>query len=140
MLCSDNGKTYIKNFEGLRLNRYNDIGGVATIGWGHTGKNLPETITLQQAQYLFSLDIGTTEYWVDKLINVPLTQNQYDALVDFTFNLGPGILKASTLRAKLNRKEYQEVPNQIRRWVYDKGIKVSALIKRREFEAKLFMA
>lgn len=139
MLTSSNSKEAIKVFEGLRLTKYKDIGGVDTIGYGHCGKNLPDIITLTEAEDYFTKDIALNEHYVNTLVKVNLTQEQFDAIVDFCFNLGAGVLKASTLRSKLNRREYSDVPNEIRKWCHCKGIKVPALIKRREFEAKLFM-
>lgn len=128
----------IKFFEGLRLHKYKDIGGIDTIGYGHCGNNLPEEITLSQAEDYFERDVYLTSNGVNQLIKVPLTQPQFDALVDFSFNLGLGVLKASTLRSKLNRREYSAVPKQINRWVHDKGIVVPALVERRDYEARLF--
>lgn len=69
-----------------------------------------------------------------RLIKVPLTDGQFDALVSFTFNLGSGALQRSTLRRKVNREEHADVPREFLRWVWAGGKKLKGLIKRREAE------
>ncbi|MGB4192033.1 MAG: lysozyme [Rickettsiales bacterium] len=71
-------------------------------------------------------------------MSVPLTDNQFDALVSFTFNLGAGTLQRSTLRAKLNREEYWSVPQEMMRWIYADGRKIQGLILRRMAEVELY--
>ena len=74
-----------------------------------------------------------------RLISVPLTQGQFDALVSFTFNLGAGALQRSTLRRKVNREEHADVPAEFSKWVWAGGRKMNGLIKRRKAEAELYL-
>lgn len=78
------------------------------------------------------------EQAVCRLIKVPLTDGQFDALVSFTFNLGSGALQRSTLRRKVNHEEHEEVPDQFMRWVWAGGKKLRGLVMRREAEASLY--
>ena len=71
-------------------------------------------------------------------IRVPLSQNQFDALTSWVFNLGEGRLQASTLRRVINRGSHSEAPREIRRWVYAGGRKLAGLARRREAEAALY--
>lgn len=73
-----------------------------------------------------------------RLINVPLTNGQFDSLVSFTFNLGTGALQRSTLRRKVNREEHEEVPAQFKRWVWAGGRKLKGLERRRSAESCLY--
>lgn len=75
---------------------------------------------------------------IQRLIYVPLTDYQWDALTSFTFNLGSGALQRSTLRQKVNREEHIDVPDEFRKWVYAGGRKLKGLVRRREAEALLY--
>lgn len=140
------GFELIKYYEGLRLNAYQDTGGVWTIGYGHTaarGAPYPKAgmrITKQEAESIFLNDLKYFENWVKKLVNVPLNDSQYSALVSFCYNLGPGNLKSSTLLRKLNAKDYNGASNEFSKWVYDDGIKLNGLVKRRASEKNLFLS
>ncbi len=83
-------------------------------------------------------DVQVAERAVLRLIDVPLTDGQYDALVSFTFNLGAGALQRSTLRRKVNREEHADVPAQLMRWVVAGGKRLRGLARRREAEASLY--
>jgi lysozyme len=145
MRISENGLKLIAQFEGISLKPYQDCVGLFTIGIGHligNGKTLPSewnrTLTLKECYELLANDVRKFELGVERYINVQLTQNQFDALVSFTFNLGIGTLQRSTLRAKLNRKDYE---GAIDSWLkYNKaGGKVyRGLDLRRKAEVKLF--
>jgi lysozyme len=89
---------------------------------------------------LLAEDLVEFEEYVDTLVKVPLTQNQFDALVSWTFNLGPGNLQESTLLKKLNQGLYAEVPTEIRRWNKAGGEVLDGLVRRREAEVSLFLA
>lgn len=129
----------IKRFEGCRLRAYQDSAGVWTIGYGSTRSVAPGLeITQAEADSRLLRDAKSAERAVARLITVPLTENQLTALTDFTFNLGAGVLQASTLRRRLNRGEYSSIPAELRRWVHAGGIKLSGLVKRRDLEARLF--
>jgi GH24 family phage-related lysozyme (muramidase) len=83
-------------------------------------------------------DVGSAEKAVLRLINVPLSEGQFDALVGFTFNLGAGSLQSSTLRRVINRGDYAAAPEQLRRWVWARGVRLRGLVLRREAEILLF--
>ena len=100
---SDEGLDLIKQFEGCELTSYVCPSGVYTIGYGHTGDVLPgQTITQAEADKLLKDDVKRFEVGVNNYTNVPLNQSQYDALVSFTFNVGLGAYRDSTLLRLLN--------------------------------------
>ena len=136
---SENGIELIKSFEGRRLVAYQDSVGVWTIGYGHT-KTAHEgrLIIKSTADRLLAEDLVEFEKYIDTLVKVPLTQNQFDALVSWTFNLGPGNLKESTMLRKLNYGDYESVPEEMRRWNKAGGEVLEGLVRRREAEAELF--
>ena len=127
----------VKKFEGLRLTSYKDSAGVWTIGYGHThGVKSGQTITEKQADSLLRGDLLTAENYVNGM-KLNLTQGQFDALVDFCYNLGAGNLAGSTLLAKIRAKApTEEIQAQFRRWVYSGKKKLAGLVKRREWEAQ----
>ena len=139
MKTSDEGISLIKKFEGCRLEPYFCSGNVLTIGYGHT-KDVVEnmSITEDTAEALLKEDLKDFEEQVSNLVKVELNQNQFDALIAWTFNLGSGNLSSSTLLKKLNNSEYDEVPEQIKRWNKAGGKVLEGLIRRREAEALLF--
>src|SRR5574344_1625340 len=127
----------LKIFEGCKLKSYVDCAGVLTIGYGHTlGVKPSQTITQEQADTLLKGDLLPAEKYVDSL-GVCKTQGQFDALVDFVFNLGSGALTESTLLKKIKvNAETKEIQSEIGKWIYAGGKKQEGLIKRREWEAK----
>lgn len=137
---------WVKPHEGCRLKAYHDPVGYPTQGYGHllSRKKWEDLskypdITMEQAIDWLRQDLAKAGRSVLRLITVPLTDNQYVALIDFTFNCGAGNLQVSTLRKVINRGEYEAVPDQFRRWVYASGVKLPGLVKRRNAEALLFM-
>jgi len=133
----------IVRWEGERLVAYRDGGGVLTIGVGHTSDaKLRVTpglkITKEQSRNLLYHDVAEAEAYVDKLVKVPLNENQYGALVSFTFNLGGGSLKISTLLKKLNAGNYKAIPAELNKWVFDDGVKLKGLVNRRKAEGELW--
>lgn len=141
MRISDKGIELIKRFEGLRLEAYLDSVDVPTIGYGHTrGIKLGQTITQEQADAFLEEDIHEFELAIQRLVHVNLTQNQFDALVSFTFNLGIGSLKQSTLLKKLNAGDITGAANEFNRWVYAGGKKLTGLVKRRSAERLMFIS
>ncbi len=96
------------------------------------------TITQVQAHDLLCADAAIAGAAVARLIRVSLTQNQFDALVSFVFNLGAGRLQMSRLRAVINRGEHALAPAEFRRWVYAAGRKLPGLVARRAAEAGLY--
>lgn len=145
---SDNGIAKIKQWEGFRAKAYRDGGGVWTIGYGHTSDALFEVkpnsvITEEKAEELLRHDLREAEDAVNAYVKVPLNQNQFDALVSFTFNVGVGGKKqagftTSTLLKKLNAGDYDAVPKELARWNKDNGKVVAGLTNRRAAEAGLW--
>lgn len=130
-------------YEGERLNSYRDTGGIWTIGVGHTSDEKfavkrGQTITKEFSRELLRHDLQEAENFVKTLVKVPLNENQYGALVSFTFNLGGGALKSSTLLKKLNAGNYKAVPFELSKWVNDDGVKLAGLVKRRKAEGDLW--
>lgn len=139
------GLNLIKRFEGFESEIYLDAAGLPTIGYGHLirkgeHKIFENGISESAAGALLAKDVWAAESAVLRLINVPLTDGQFDALVSFTFNLGSGALQRSTLRRKVNREEHEEVPAEFMRWVWAGGRKLRGLIRRRSAEAMLYTA
>ncbi|ODT97415.1 MAG: muraminidase [Rhodanobacter sp. SCN 67-45] len=129
----------IKAAEGLRLTAYRDSAGILTIGYGSTGGIKPgQTITPEQAEAMLVDDLDEAADAVRKLVTVPLTQGQFDALVSFTFNLGAGRLRDSTLLRLLNQGKYGEASNQFQYWTLVGGVRLLGLVRRRKAEADLF--
>ena len=139
METSQNGIELIKEFEGRRLVAYQDSVGIWTIGYGHTKDVWEERLIIKStADRLLAEDIAEFEKYVDNLVDVPLTQNQFDALVAWTFNLGPTNLNESTMLRKLNEGDYGSVPEEMRRWNKAGGKVLQGLVRRRNAEAELF--
>ena len=142
MKLSENGTKLIKKYEGCRLKAYKCPRGVWTIGYGHTNNVRPDdVITQNEAEELFKQDVKVFENAVNRLVKVKLNQNQFDALVSFTFNLGYGDrgLGGSTLLRLLNNSDYIGASKQFSRWVYSGDRVLEGLIKRRNEEKELFL-
>ena len=141
MNTSKKGKALIKKHEGCRLKAYKCPAGVLTIGYGHTNNvRLDDVLTQDEAEKLLDIDINIKEKELNKLIKVSVTQNQYDALISFVFNLGVGNLKNSTLLRLLNQKNYKGAAQQFDRWVYAGNKVLAGLVKRRAEEKELFLS
>ncbi|MFA6085564.1 lysozyme [Mucilaginibacter sp.] len=149
---SEHGINVIKKFEGLRLKAYQDVAGVWTIGYGstlyHDGKPVKSGDKLAeetQADALFHSTLKTYIDAVNKLVGVSLNQNQFDALVSFTYNLGTGALQKSTLLRKLNASDYIAAADQFLLWnkITDphsgKKVVCNTLTVRRRQERELFL-
>jgi lysozyme len=141
-VTSPTGRAMIASFEGLRLTAYQDIVGVWTIGYGHTGPDVKPglAITRQQADQLLVNDLARFERGVNALVTVRLNQNQFDALVSFSYNLGLSSLQGSTLLRLLNAGNFQAAADQFPRWNRAGGKEVAGLTRRRAEERKLFMS
>lgn len=137
----------VRLYEGLRLRAYIDPVGVLTIGYGHTkGVKPGQVISLQEAESLLLSD--ATEALTQTLDLCPALATasaaKQAAIADFTFNLGAGRLRASTLRRRIEAGEYDLVPRELRRWVYGKNPKtgemqvLTGLVRRREAEVALW--
>jgi len=145
------GLDLIKKFEGCHdirsdgmVHSYRDPVDVWTIGYGHTkGVKSGQSISMEKAEEFLLEDVKDAVWAVRKFVKVPLTQYQFDALVSFTFNLGSGNLRGSTLLRILNAGQYDKVPEQLNRWnkgkVNGKLVELRGLTRRRSAEAALFM-
>jgi lysozyme len=141
MRMSDYAFSRLKEFEGLRLEAYKCAGGRWTIGYGHTkGVREGQRIDERTASRLLEEDV---EYFESFLAKEPyaedITQGQWDALVDFLFNLGVGNFLSSTLRKRIIEDvDHDDIPNQFRRWNKAGGKVLMGLVKRREWEAQMY--
>ena len=139
MQTSAEGITLIKKFEGLELDSYQCSADVWTVGYGHTrGVAEGDSCSEEEAESVLVDDLKEFEAYVNEAVDVELVQNQFDALVAWTFNLGPTNLRTSTLLKKLNAGEYSAAPSEIKRWNRAGGQVLDGLIRRREAEALLF--
>lgn len=125
----------------MKLKAYKCPAGVWTIGYGHTGKvKEGDLITAETAEKLLLKDVLKFEKGVTKLLKVEVTDNQFNALVSFAFNLGLNNLKNSTLLRMINAGDANIAGPQFLRWVYAGGKKLKGLIRRRKEEKGLFEA
>lgn len=137
------GLSHIKQWEGCKLVAYRDVAGVLTIGYGHTSAaGIPKVregmrINDVEAENILKADLRVFEARVERLVKVPLTDNQFAVLVSFDFNTGA--LHKSTLLKKLNAGDYDAVPAELMKWVNAGGKKVKGLVNRRAAEAGLWV-
>ena len=134
------GLALTEQFEGCRLTAYQDQVGVWTIGYGHTGLDVKPgmTVTSAQAEALLAQDVLSAAACVNNVVVVKITQEEFDALVDFVFNLGVGAFSGSTLLRKLNAGDFTGAAAQFDLWDRAGGAIVAGLLRRREAEAELF--
>lgn len=140
---TDVGLELIKRFESFSPTVYVCPAGYPTVGYGHVvldgePERLAGGIDEDEAEDLLRLDAGIAERAVLRLIAVPLTDGQFDALVSFVFNVGAGGLQRSTLRRKVNRDEHSAVPAEFMKWIWAGGRKLKGLVRRREAEARIY--
>ena len=133
----------IKEFEGFRAQSYSDVVGVWTIGYGttrvHGNKVVPGMVcTREEAEEYLYDELEPVAERISAMVKVPLTQNQFDALCSFSYNLGTGALQSSTLLRKLNAGDYNGSANEFPKWDHAGGKKVAGLTRRREAERNLF--
>jgi lysozyme len=139
------GLDLICRFEGFSPIIYKCPAGYPTIGYGHlitqaNKEQFLDGIDELEALDVLRVDVAHAERAVSRLITAPLTQHQFDALVSFTFNLGAGALQRSTLRRKINRGEYEEIPAEFSKWVWAGERKLKGLLRRRNAESLLFQS
>jgi lysozyme len=144
MQISKQGLDLICQYESFSPIIYVCPAGYPTVGYGHlvTEKNKEQFldgVDQDEALELLRKDVEMAERAVGRFISAPLTQGQFDALVSFTFNLGAGALQRSTLRRKINRGEYDDVPAELMKWVWAGGKKLKGLVKRRTAETGLYL-
>jgi lysozyme len=134
------GTDLIKSFEQCRLTAYKPTpNDVWTIGWGHTrGVQEGDTCSQAQADAWLAMDLAEHEDNISKLVTVPLSQNQFDALVSFDYNCGDGNFRSSTLLKCLNARKYALCASEIMKWNKQGGVILGGLVRRRRAEAQLF--
>ena len=146
MIVSKNGLDLIKEFESFKSKPYLCPSGIPTTGFGSTHYPDGKKVTLQDKEiteekafeileYIANKDFGSN---INKVVKVPLNQNQFDALVSFAYNIGNGNFNSSTLLRWLNQGNYKEASMQLLRWNRSKGIVLNGLTKRRKAEKALF--
>ena len=146
MSVSNKGVDLICEFEGKRLVAYDDGVGVWTIGFGTikypNGVRVKkgDTCTLDQAKEYMRHDLIEFEHTVNSSVKVPLNQNQFDALVSLSYNIGSSAFKSSTLVKKLNTGDYQGAADQFNVWVNAGGKRMQGLVSRRDREKLLFLS
>jgi len=139
MQYTQSGENLTEQFEGLRLSAYLDSVGVPTIGYGHTkGVSMGMTCTQDQANQWLLEDVQTAVNAVNRLVTIQLTQNEFNALVDFVFNLGEGNFESSTLLKDLNAGNFEACIEQFQVWDHAGGKEVAGLLRRRLAEAGEF--
>lgn len=146
MRINKEAEALIKKFESLRLEAYHCSAGVCTIGWGSTTYTdmtpikIEDKISLETAQELFEFHIKRCEDAVASVIMIPLSDNEFSALVSLCYNIGPSAFKKSTLLKMLNNKEPKEdVAYQFLQWNKSNGKVLQGLAKRRKEEHDLFL-
>jgi len=142
MDINDKGLKLIKDFEGCKLSAYKDIVGVLTIGYGSTGSHVTPGLKISQeeADELLIKDLRRFEDGVEKLVTCKLNDNQFSALVCFSFNVGLGSLKSSTMLKLLNANDFTAAAEQFLRWDKAQGKKIAGLTRRRAAERALFLS
>lgn len=141
MKTNQAGIDLIKQFEGLRLHVYLDIGGVATVGYGHTDPSLKlgQFITESLANYYFEQDLATFEHEMTMAIKVAVNSNQFSALVSLAYNVGFGNLLGKGLMNKLNSGDYSGAADSFVLYDHVNGKEDAGLLKRRLAEKVLFL-
>lgn len=137
----EQGLKLTESYEGFRNAAYQDVVGVWTIGFGHTGPEVKPglTITREQGEILLRADIAAAASCVRSAVTYPISQAQFDALVDFTFNLGCGAFLRSTLLRDINAGNIQAAADQFMLWANAGGKRVDGLVRRRTEERALFL-
>jgi lysozyme len=140
LVYSNYGNTLTKGFESCHLIAYQDIKGIWTIGWGHTGPEVCAGLVWTQAQADLQLiiDEKSAVGAVNNLVQVILTQGEFDALVDFVFNTGGHAFATSTLLVKHNAGDYAGAANELLKWDHAGSQVVAGLLRRRTEERNEF--
>jgi lysozyme len=145
-MSQDGIAALLKKFEGCKLKAYRCPAGICTIGYGHTSAaGSPEvtdgmTITQKQCDDILRQDLVKYETAVTGLVKQPLTQHQFDVLVDFAYNAGVGALKSSTLLKKVNAGDFDAVPAELMKWTKGGGKVLPGLVRRRQAESAWWSA
>lgn len=140
------GLEKIKRFEELRLKPYNDVGDLPTIGYGHLIRPdedyllSPNGISEAKAESLLVADLAAAERAVKTLVDVPLTQSQYDALVSLVFNIGASAFATSTMLKLINQGDYNGAAAEFQKWNKVNKREVAGLTARRALEQQTFLS
>lgn len=130
---------FVKQFEGRELKAYRCSAGVLTIGYGHTnGVKEGDEISPAEAERLLVEDLTAISDDLNRLVNVPVSEGQYIALLSLAFNIGATALKKSTLLFHLNHGLYDEAAEEFDKWIYAGGKVSEGLKRRRAAERELF--
>jgi lysozyme len=142
MEYSKNGLALTEQFEGCEHLAYKDVGGVWTIGYGHTGPDVQPGLTCshEQAEAWLLADVEKAANAVNTMVRVPLTQGEFDALCDFVFNAGAAAFHGSRMLALLNQGDYTAAAEQFERWCHCDGKVVAGLLRRRQAEKAMWGA
>lgn len=138
---SEQGVQLVRTFEGYSPFVYEDSAGLATIGFGHLirpGEKFVEPLLGEDAERLLIRDLLPAGKGVNSFVTIPLRQAQFDALGSFTFNLGTGSLKSSTLLKRVNENRHDDVPPEFLKWVNAGGKRINGLVARRQAEADYY--
>lgn len=142
MTINQAGLNLLKSSEGCKLTSYQDVGGVWTIGYGHTGDDVTpdQTITQDEADALLVQDLQKFETGVTNLLKVQVNSNQFSALVVFSYNVGLEDLRTSLLLRCVNTLHFDDAAPQFLRFNHDNGKVIAGLTTRREKERDLFVS
>jgi len=142
MKYSKDGLALTESFESCKLVAYQDVKGVWTIGWGHTGVLVRPglTCTQEQADAWLLEDCAAAEQAVNRFVCVAINQHEFDALVDFAFNCGITAFANSTLLKKLNSGDIPGAAHEFEKWDHASGKVVAGLLRRRLAEEKEFLS
>jgi len=141
MKINQEGLNLLKSFEGCKLAPYKDIGGIWTVGYGHTGQDVipGQPWTQEQVDNCLSQDLSKFEKGVESLLAVPFNENEFSALVVFSYNVGLNALKNSTLLKKLNMVDKLGAADQLLLWNKVNKQPIAGLTRRRQAERTLFL-
>lgn len=138
-VTSNEGYDLIRYFEGFYPRAYTCPGGILTIGYGHTKKVTPDMIIdIPKAVELLEQDALECEQAIERLVKVPINQNQFDALVSFIFNLGQGNFSKSSLLRCINQQNFGDAAVEILKWRRSSGKVLTGLVRRRRAENLMF--
>lgn len=144
MRLSEAGIKFIQTWEGLELKAYRDSKGLPTIGIGTTRYpdgtkvKMGDTCTKEQAYEWFRFDVARFEAFINRVIKIPLNQNQFDALISLVYNIGETNFTEGTVDDKLNANQIEAALQTWLKYVYSGGRKIDGLVNRRKAEVKLF--
>lgn len=138
---SPKGLSLLQTYEGCKLTPYLDQRGVITIGYGHTGPEVNWSLhyTPDDALTVLKKDLNFAEVEVDKNITVALNDNEFSALVCFSYNVGCKAFHLSTLRTLLNQNKKSLAGDEFLKWIHVNGEVSQGLLNRRIAERALFL-